>query len=401
MAWLLEVLVAVLCLGLHSGAHQAGDGIRAGLQDLCNSSESLDHRTLQLIDSHYSVPSGTECRVENVQNLTVIGKASQTTIECIRNPDNITSSFFSFVNVTSLRIENIHFVGCGASLKSEDLQYMSYTSYFDVGQAAVLLCNHCFDLFIGNVCFSNNTGYSFVAINLHGNSTLDRIQVLGEDDTHYSPDDPQCTQPGYENVCNSRGMLLFFTDSTLQPWPRISPAQVVLSNSVFRSNALQWSNVSSNSSHVRCVRDTFDTFIVPWKDQVPSTLPDVGALTIAYTQTQGFQADVSVSNSNFTDNHGLCFGAIFVLMHTSLVNLARLSIQDSYFLRNFPVAVPENEAKNYFGGDVTIYMQYGGPYNESQCISITNSSVADSFTSTSTLTSPSISVIHFPNTQGK
>lgn len=390
----LAVWLALLGSAYHIFA-TAGSGPSAPLDDLCSGdSASLSHRVLHLSNSSYQV-SGEVCRVENVQNLTVIGSDDVTTIQCIRHPDNITSTAFSFINVTSLSIQNIHFVGCGAALTQDDLKYMADTSYFyfKVGQAAILLCNHCFDLFVSNVRFSNNTGYSFVGINLHGNSRLNRVQVLGEDDTLYSPYDPRCTRPDLEFVCNSRGMLLFFTDSTLGS--HLPPAQVVVSDSTFSSNTLPWSNISSNSSQTRCIRNTFGNFITTWDLETRNTLPDVGALMVAYTQ-ESYKANVTILNSTFADNHGLCLGAIFTLMHTTSADLTHHRIQNCTFVRNSPLAVPMKEGKNYFGCDVTVYMQYRGPYVEGECISITDSYM----TGLNTSRTPSISMIHFPDTYG-
>lgn len=392
LALWLALLGSALC---HSFA-TAGSETGGPLDDLCSrDSASLSHRTLLLSDSSYQMTSGGVCRVEDVQNLTVIGNADVTTIQCIRHLDNITSAAFSFINVTSLSIENVHFVGCGAALTGDDLKYMMDTSYyyFDIGQAAILLCNHCFNLFLSNVRFSNNTGYSFVGINLHGNSMLNDVQVLGEDDTPYSPDDPRCTRADQEYVCNDRGMLLFFTDSTLSPPP--ANAQLVVNNSIFSSNTLPWSNISSNSSQVRCVWNTFENFISPWDLQTRHTLPDVGALMILYMQ-ESFVANVTVLSTTFADNRGLCLGAVFILMHTTSASLTHQQIQNCTFLRNLPLAVPKNEAKNYFGCDVTAYMQYKGPYMEEECISITDSYL----TGLNTTENPSISMVHFPDTYG-
>lgn len=387
--------LAVTCSSSSSSAESGYGGTRsAALDALCATGSLPVDRTIRLNESVYNLlANDTACRVKDVQGLKLVGNANLTTIQCVRRPGEITSSFFSFFNMTSLSIENIHFVGCGGVLtRDEDLNYLKNSSfaYFDGGQAAVLLCNHCVNLSLSNVMFSNNTGYSFVGINVQGTSMLDRVQILGQDDVHYSYNDSRCNKPGHEFICSSSGMLIFFADSILS----VSPCELVLSNSVFSENS--FGNGSVNNSNTWCARNTYEKLIAPWDLQAEySTLADVGALTIAYTQ-DNFTASVVVTNSSFTDNHGFCFGAVFVLIHTDSTFSAEHRIQGCHFVDNSPTVIPRHEGKNYFGNDVTVYMQYRRS-GRGECLSISDTF----FRSPSILGNPSISIIHFPNTQGK
>ena len=181
---------------------------------LCDGSkDSLSNYKLTLNDSSYQVNTArSQCLVQDVYNLTIAG-GSNTTIYCDRSLNGVSSTVFSFVNVSSLTIENIHFVGCGGILN--DLKYSANSSffYFGPGQAAALVCNHCNHLLLTNVTFSNNTGYAFVGINLFNNSILDGVQFLGKDDVLHTPADSVCNQTGHENICFKKGALLYFLDS--------------------------------------------------------------------------------------------------------------------------------------------------------------------------------------------
>lgn len=396
LVWVAVVSIVCLRLSLCAGAQLLDGEIDSDLEDLCNSTTwPLLDNPIVLREAYYLVPNGTECRVEGVGNLTVVG--NQTVIHCNG------SAIFSFVNVAFLSIKSIHFVGCGAILSDNDLRYLTERphSYFDSNQTAALLCSHCLDLFLHDVIFSNSTGYSFVGINCYGNSTLDGVQVLGNDEDD-SPDAiTRCSESDDESnsTCINGGMLLFFADSNYTFFADSNytfyPTQMLLKNSLFHSNSVWKKNLSADSSWFHCVKGVFETFIVSPEHQKSPFLPYVGALTIVYTQT--WEAEVEVLNSDFINNHGLCFGAVFVLMHTFSVNSSHQQFNDCRFSRNSPRAVPDKNGKNYFGSDVTMYMQYMGGHEARRCLSMTTNSM----TSLNNSASPSLSIIHFPSTSGK
>lgn len=374
------------------------------LEDICSHppapSGSLDNQTLSLNSSRYTVASGSRCLVENVQHLTIRGNPNTTTIECERAPGKITSTIFSFINVTALTVENVHFEGCGASLSGEDTKYLKNESLrrFGPGQAVVFLCNHCLDLTLVNVRFSNNTGYAFVGLNLRGKSVLDGVQVLGEDDEHRLPDDPLCNQTGLEYVCSGRGGVLLFGESNFDA--NLPTMEVVLNNSVFDTNRSPLFNSSISGDVIdqrkACIGELFEDFLTPWSAKNFGPLYGVSALTIAHLQSS-FKAHVSVLSSNFTNNHGECFGAILVLFQTVSSDMGSQTIQGCTFVANSPVIIPRYESKLYLGSDVTVYMQYR-EHVTSQCITITDSFFEDF---NNNLESVSIAVANFPLTEGK
>ena len=282
---------------------------------LCDGSkDSLSNYKLTLNDSSYQVNTArSQCLVQDVYNLTIAG-GSNTTIYCDRSLNGVSSTVFSFVNVSSLSIENIHFVGCGGILNETDLKYSANSSffYFGPGQAAALVCNHCNHLLLTNVTFSNNTGYAFVGINLFNNGILDGVQFLGKDDVLHTPADSVCSQTGYENICFKKGALLYFLDSSYNISSEEIEVNVLVVNSIFDANRYGFYETNESDIINWCVTNVFEEFVMLYRgDQIYGSLPDVGALTIVHTQTN-FKANVTVKSTQFIDNHGICFGAVLV-----------------------------------------------------------------------------------------
>ena len=114
------------------------------------------------------------------------------------------------------------------------------------------------------------------------------------------------------------------------------------------------------------------------------TLPDVGALMIVFLQEK-FKAEATVLNSTFADNHDFCFRAVFALMRTSSTDQAHPLFEGCTITDNSPVLslVGGGRWKSYYGSHVTTYMQYeGSSYNETQCVSITDSYLRGPYDST-------------------
>ncbi len=369
---------------------------------LCDGSEgSLNNYKLTLNDSsYYQVAGRNQCLVRDVSNLTIAGGLN-TTIHCERGSNGLSSTVFSFVNVSSLTIEKVRFVGCGGILTETDLKYSANKSffYFGPGQAAVLVCNHCQNLTLTNVTFSNNTGYAFVGINLY-NSVLDRVQFLGKDDHQYTPADPVCNQTGYENLCTKKGALLYFLDS---PYSIPSRAEVHVVNSTFKANNYGFFDSNDPNIIFWCTANVFEKFVNLYHDdQIYGTLPDVGALTVIHTQNK-FVANVIVESTKFIDNHGVCFGAVLVFYRVMSPSFSDQTFQNCVFTNNSPTRIPNEKARNLFGDDITIYIKYSDSNQtfsteDEKCMSVLGSNFTNS---TGSVLMPSISAVHFPKTTGE
>ena len=368
----------------------------SSITSICNASSSLDHHTLHLRDENITI--NVNCRVENVVNLTLQGSSEQRpTIRCLRKQGTVSSTAFTFNNVSSLTIANVNFVGCGGILTKEDINNSSNSSmfFFGEGTAAVILCTFCYNLLFVNITFSDYTGYAFAGINLVGTSILNGIDVYGRHDDHLLYSAAICELPEYKYTCQYRGILLLFVDSSKE---KNDSSKVEVSNTVVDNNYYATIEMFGKKyTSLTCVNDVFDEFIEPFKFNYP--LPDVGALTIIQNQ-KFFKVQVTVLNSNFSNNHGTCFGAVLAVLGIPSSLLGQQIFKNCHFSNNSPTFFPKNQGKNYIGLDITIFMQFSNESDNSQCFSLFNSSFyTDEFDNK--LRTASIAVTHFPLTHGK
>lgn len=378
---------------------EVGDGYDELLHDvLCGGSGFGDKHTVVLNGSDYEVTE-EHCHVENVTGLSIRGQTN-TTIHCTRKSQHASSTAFSFFNMTSLSIENVHFVGCGGILTEEDLDHSANSSlfFFRYGQAAALVCNHCRDLTFKNVTFSNNTGYAFIGVNLHGYSLLDGVRIYGGNDIH----SPQvCIYQSEQLICRNRGITLIFMDTN----QTVSNSTVLIDNSHFESNFYTGANesIDDDGINIGCARFVFEEFIGKHSMTGYDHFPAVGALTVLYNQKK-FMANVTVSRSTFTNNHGACFGAVLILFHTSSSSLSSQVFDECYFTNNSGLVLPYGSGKNYFGDSVTIYMLFDELSDDSQCVTMTRLEFDAIYDirkdMNTTLQTPAVSITHFPATAG-
>lgn len=388
----------LLCVIISAVAAQTTDGTRQrnnSITDICNaSSRSLDEETVNLTESE-TVSINGNCRVANVVHLTIQGSSElRPTIQCLRKQGTVSSTAFTFNNVSSLKIANVNFVGCGGILTKEDISNSSNSSvfFFGEGQAAVIFCSLCVNLSLVNVSFSDNTGYAFAGVNVLGDSILNGVHVYGKDD-HHNDTILLCTQPEYKHTCRYQGVLLLFVDSGEKT---DNSTTVQISNSVFDYNYDAPIKKSETFTNVTCVKDIFDELISPFYFSNP--MPDVGALTIIQSQTL-FKALVKVLNSNFTNNGGMCFGAVLVMFSIPSSSLGEQIFQNCHFSNNSPIFSPKHLGGSYIGNDITIYMQFYENYDSNKCISLIHSSFSmNEFPNM--LRSTSITVTRFPITRG-
>ena len=392
--WIVPILFIFVCTRSSATEFERGD---PPIQDrLCNATSLASGLRLNE-NTEYVLQDLERCSIENAENLSIRG-GPNTTIFC-----NITSTLFTFINVTSLTIQDVHFTGCGGVLTGYDLSRNgSYSTnetyfYFSPGQRSVLFCNHCSKLTLTNVSFSNNAGYAFIGINLRNDSVLDGVEVIGKIN-------PKFVQPELE----SRGVLLLFVDTD----NFLSNSTVLVNNSMFNLGS------SSECGNFTCVKSIYEEFIDAFEVHIfKQPLPEVGALSILYMQ-QNYTVNVDVVRTNFTDNHGVCMGAVFIFLFPASSELATQTFQDCNFTKNYPHLVTSEEGRNYFGEDITVFMRFGENYGESKsvrsdeenrCVLIMDSSFENSYSyfndsfvnSNVSLSTPSISVSHFHDAKSK
>ena len=389
MTSFLNFLCVVIAIHTAEGAQLRKDSIT----DICNANRPLENKILNLTGDE-TLDINENCHVENAVNLTIQGlPEARPTIWCSRENGRASSTAFTFNNSYLLTIKNINFVGCGGILTKDDRKFFSDNSlfFFSEGQAAVILCTFCSNLSLVNVSFSINNGYAFAGVNLWGHSLLDGITVNGKDDPHLPFNATICEQPEFKYTCGVRGVLLLYLDSIL----KTKDSTVLIKSSSFDYNYYALSRTKKEFLSLTCIDDVFNGFIDPFDKPYP--LPDVGALTVLQMQ-KSFKAYVNVLDSNFTNNLGLCYGAVLAVINTPSSSLGRLTFQNSHFYNNSPIWLPINQVQNYAAADITIHMQFLNESSKTQCISVINSSFTCSIDGK--LESTCITVTHFLRSQG-
>ena len=385
--WIFTVLLVV--------ASTSGT-VKTSITDICVSprNQSLNYTVINLTKDE-DLRLKENCRINSVVNLTIQGSPQdKPTIRCNRTT-GVFSVAFVFTNAKFLTIKNIKFVGCGGILEEADVKFNNYDNYsanflfnFSAGHAAVILCNLCTNLILDDVSFSSSTGYAFAAINLFGDSLLDNVLIDGKDNPDIST---MCADPEYM-YAGFRGILLLFLDCDNEEQHGFSRVSIV--NSKFDSNHA--TPLKRGTRALRCVQTSFDKFDLGIKN---NPMPDVGALTVVYNQ-KDYRAEVLVLESDFTNNAGLCYGAVLVIYSVLWSTYASQVFQNCSFIANYPVLLPETNEWSYIGKDITLYVGFKKyELDDNVCISITQSS----FLGNSSLMesrSFSISLVHLSSSHG-
>ena len=363
------------------------------ITDICNVSSPLKNSILTLTGDE-TLTVNQKCRVENAVNLTIQGSPeTRSTIRCSRKSGRASSTAFTFNNTYQLTIKNINFVGCGGILTEDDRKFFSNSSlfFFSEGQAAVILCTFCFNLSLVNVNFSVNNGYAFAGVNVWGHSVLESITVNGKDDPHLPFNATICEQPEFKCTYGVRGVLLLFVDSD----KKIEDSTIQIKNSSFDYNYYTHNRISENVTSLKCIEDIFNGFIESFDEPYP--MPDVGALTIIQNQ-KSFNVQVSIFSSNFTNNYGLCFGAVLAVIYTPFSSPGQLIFLNCLFSNNSPSWFLSNQGKNYLAKDITIQMKFLNQSGNCRCVSLINSAFTSSIDEN--LKYSRIAVTQFPESQG-
>ena len=150
---------------------------------------------------HY-IPPGPFCLVENIAGLTIYGNSSDNPAEVKCNSTSHDVRGFGFFNVTNLSISNIVVESCGGVIDQNATKYINISFfYFQPGQRAVFLFNHCFDLMLDCTEIREYKGFAVVGANVMGRSSVSKTMLTSN-------------SPGGE-ICTAVGAFIFYVDSEL------------------------------------------------------------------------------------------------------------------------------------------------------------------------------------------
>ena len=194
---------------------------------------------------------------------------------------------FGFFNVTNLSISNIVVERCGGVIDQNATKYINISFfYFQPGQRAVFLFNHCFDLILDRTEIREYCGFAVVGANVMRSSSVSKTVL-----TSYSPDG---------EICTAAGAFIFYVDSEL---PHINSW-----HNLTTTLTISESNVHGNSCpRYRC--PVIYTYSNPPFRDIPTTAAQ--GVNVAFSQ-QSYFVHIHIQQSNFSsDEEGLLLLHVF------------------------------------------------------------------------------------------
>ena len=290
---------------------------------LCHHYNYTSDTTLLLLDNIYNISgNGSLCTINTHYSLTIQGNHSMATIQCISSAyaNSIHPTIgFAFTGSSSLTLQRVTFIGCGANLATldkEQLDIINSTSslvYFTQYHAAVLVFTEISHLVMRDVNISQYYGFAIVAVNLH-NGTLDSVDITSSRGIE--------RVPMHKNVYSvGCGVILLYGNSLKTFTQNI----VVIAMSHFERNydLIYY-------PHFTCIKDFYNSFTY----QVSrNPIINAAGLTILYTQNDT-RAQVNISRCTFKGNIGSIAVALLVLHLNTITNSQTFIHNNSIFDTN-------------------------------------------------------------------
>ena len=247
----------------------------------------------------------TFCLIGNVSNIILTGLTDgKSSIKCLKNGNSSSTTGFGFVNISSIALENLEFIGCGATIRKPAVTFFNNTHpHLGYKQKALLVFNHCYNITIQHVNIYSYIGYAVLMLNPLSSSLMDHVLIS------YGTGASHCTDSGMF-ACAGCGIAIIFKD-TEHTSPYMTPVNVVLSQSTLSYNFNFIPDVPPLTliGHEIC------------------TLPIVGAggLTVLYNQS--YVAKFETQNTTFGYNSGTVTGVLLVLFYNGMMN-SQFSLKD-------------------------------------------------------------------------
>ena len=274
---------------------------------LCSDNIPLKNNlTLHLTQSNYILHNMTFCLIENVSNLKLkgVGSDGKSSIKCQLQHGSTTG--FGFVNISSVTLENLEFIGCGATITKSAVAFFNDTHpHLGYKQKALLVFNHCHNITIQHVNITNYIGYAIFMLNPLNSSLMNHVRV-----TVGTAGASDCTDSSMFG-CAGSGIFVMFKD-TQQTSPDMEPVNFILSHYNLELNLNNIPNVPPLTliGHDIC------------------NFPVIGAGGLTVLFNQSFLARFSSQSGNCSDNGGTVIGNILVIFYNGIVN-SQLSLTDT------------------------------------------------------------------------
>ena len=287
--------------------------------------------TLSLSPGTHVVHNFTTDVVRDVSNVTITGNVNvsdpqSVVITCL---ENVGLFFFniSHLTITGVTIEHCSIKGISyvSQIMNVTMEVMdvAYTPASDFSAAIYLA--HCLNLEISSVIIRDNRGFGLVGINLLGNVTFHRLQVL-----HNYPSECVLDVERYMDAGGSGGGMFLLYQDYLEPERESSVADLDTYLEFTESNItdnyvcrLNWGNILDDKL-------TYSVKHPPFRN-----LPMVGAggLTFALTQTT-FRVKAHFQLSRFRNNSGMYNGAAMHISQLRDSSGSQVIIEKCHFVEN-------------------------------------------------------------------
>ena len=292
---------------------------------LCHHYNYTDDTTLLLLDTLYNISgNGSLCTINTNYLLTIQGNQSMATIQCISSTYVNTTHptiGFAFTGSSSLTLQRVTFIGCGANLitlDKEQFDIINCTSslvYFTQYHAVVLVFTEISHLVMRDVNISQYYGFAIVAVNLPS-GTLDSINV------NFSQGIEKAAQQKSGYSVGS-GVLLMYQDSP-KTLSYTNQYKLRITNSNFSDN---FDNVAY-SGYV-CVTKLYNSYEYKYSKK---PVINAAGLTIFYIGAN-INVQIDISRCTFAYNAGSIAGAM-LLLHLKTKTHSQTVIKNSKFVSN-------------------------------------------------------------------
>ena len=264
----------------------------------------------------------------DLENLTLVGSSGpeESVILC---DQNVTAGVV-MMNISSLQITDMTFVGCEVEMKPDELLLNKYAKTFlnfSVPVAFGLYLNYIYDVRMSNIQVHNSTGYGLFGVNLLGNTVIEKVHFSGNN--YKTLNKPTC----YNNVslrCKGGNILLLFTDLFECPTEPLRYS-LTIKNSTFRDG------IDSGISYVN--------FITAINRNDLQFINGAGIGLHMMQSTYGIDALI---NNCVMENNAAYAGANMYMTMWNLVDNSTITVRDSTMNNGInPIGNPTITAGSY------------------------------------------------------
>ena len=274
---------------------------------LCSGNATIQNNLVfKLTQRNYVLHNMTFCLIGNASNITLTGLSDgKSSIECFKNGNSSSTIGFGFVNITSITLENLNFIRCGATItKAVVTSFNDTHPHLGYKQKALLVFNHCHNITIEQVNIDYYIGYAIMMLNPLGSSLINQTLVNNGFGASNCYDSSMF-------ACSGSGIAVVFKD-TKQTSHNMAPAKMILAQSQFYDNI----NIIPNIPPLTLIK------------QGICTLPIFGAGLLTVLFNQSFEARfMSQGKVHSGFSSGTVAGGILVIFYNGMMN-SQLLLKD-------------------------------------------------------------------------